>query len=162
MGNCSSSGCGTGLGITQIVIGVWFFAVIFMPCMFLYWENQVNKKIFLASISALFITSGGLSIAGAQMTTTGLVTAAFVLSTLASLLAFGLLIFCAKFWIDALNEDGGLLMVNLAPLDAMVFGGLVGVPALVMFIVATISAVHSGKVFFCLNLSFILMCYNSN
>ena len=162
MGNCSS-GCATGLGITQIVIGVWFILVIFIQYWFRYREIRVTKKTSLTSVSALlFISSGSLAIARAQNETKNLVTAAFVLSTLASLLAFGLLIFCAKFWIDALNEDGGLLMVNLAPLDAMVFGGLVGVPALVMFIVATISAVHSGKVFFCLNLSFILMCYNSN
>ena len=157
MGNCSSSGCGTGLGITQIVIGVWFFAVIFMPCMFLYWENQVNKKIFLASISALFITSGGLSIAGAQMTTTGLVTAAFVLSTLVSLVAFGLLICCAKFSYDAANSHRGFMPFNLSHSLAILFAGFVGVPALVMFIVATISAAHSGKVFFCIHSSFILL-----
>ena len=104
MGNCSFSGCATGLGITQIVIGVWFMSVIFSRLLSIYWKNQVTKTIFLALSSVLFITSGSLAIAGGQMATTGLVTAAFVLSTLASLVAFGLLIYCAKFSYDAANS----------------------------------------------------------
>ena len=154
MGNCSFSGCATGLGITQIVIGVWFMSVIFSRYLSIYWKNQVTKTIFLASVSVLSITSGSLAIAGAQMTTTGLVTAAFVLSTLASLVvAFGLLIYCAKFSYDAANSHEDLVIL----FGAILFAGFVGVPALVMFIVATISAAHSGKVFFCVHVSFILL-----
>ena len=153
MGNCSSSGCATGLGITQIVIGVWFFSVIFSRYLSIYWENQVTKTIFLASVSVLSITSGSLAIAGAQMTTTGLVTGVFVLSTLASLAAFGLLIYCAIICYTADEADlAPLGVLALAPL-----GVLQGVPALVMFIVATISAAHSGKVFSCFHLSFLLL-----
>ena len=120
-------------------------SVIFSQYLSIYWENQVTKTIFLASVSVLSITSGSLAIAGAQMTTTGLVTAAFVLSTLASLAAFSLLIYCAIICYTADEAD-------LAPL-----GVLQGVPALVMFIVATISAAHSGKVFSCFHLSFLLL-----
>ena len=127
MGNCSS-GCATGLGITQIVIGVWFIPLMFM-------NGNVTNKIFLSLVSALFITSGSLVIAGAQMTTTGLVTAVFVLSTLASLVAFGLLIYSAKVCYDAANSSS-----ELSGLVFILFGGLVRLPALVMFIVATLSA----------------------
>ena len=94
-----------------------------------------------------------LAIAGTQLTTTGLVSAAFVLSTLASLAAFGLLIYCAKFSYDAANSHEDLVIL----FGAILFAGFVGVPALVMFIVATISAAHSGKVFFCVHVSFILL-----
>ena len=152
MGNCTSECIGTGLGITQILMGVWFIPLIFTQAPFVFWVNQVTKGFFLASVAALFISSGSLVIAGAHKKTKGLVTAAFVLSTLASLLAFGLLIYSAKF-----IYDGATSHRDFAPLAAMVFTGIVGVPTLVMFIVATISAVRSGKVLFCLNLSFILI-----
>ena len=79
------------------------------------------------------------------METTGLVTAAFVLSTLSSLATFSLLIYCAIICYTADEADlAPLGVLALAPL-----GVLQGVPALVMFIVATISAAHSGKVFSC-------------
>ena len=118
-------------------------SVIFSRYLSIYWENQVTKTIFLASVSVLSITSGSLAIAGGQMETTGLVTAAFVLSTLSSLAAFSLLIYCAIICYTADEADlAPLGVLALAPL-----GVLQGVPALVMFIVATISAAQSGKVF---------------
>ena len=153
MGNCSSSGCAaTGLGIAQIMTGLWFLLLCFWEKnpldLSLRWVNQVVKKIFLASIPALFITSGSLVIAGAQKKTKCLVTAAFVLSTLASLVAFGLLIYSAKVCYDAANSSS-----EFSGLGFILFAGLVGVPALVMFIVANISATQSRKVLSCLQLS---------
>ena len=99
MGNCSS-GCATGLGIVQIVIGVYFgIGLIILPR-----DNEVAKRIFLASIFALFISSGSLAIGAAWKETMGLVTAAFVLSILCSLVAFSLLIFFAAVCYDAANH----------------------------------------------------------
>ena len=96
MGNCSSR-CATGLGIVQIVIGVYFgIGLIILPR-----DNEVAKRIFLASIFALFTSSGSLAIGAAWMETMGLVTAAFVLSILCSLVAFSLLIFFAAFCYNA-------------------------------------------------------------
>ena len=94
MGNCSS-GCATGLGVLQIVIGVWFIGLMIPKIC----ECEVLVRVVrvvLASISALFISSGSVAIATAWKTTKGLVRAAFVLSMLCSLVAFGLLILFAK------------------------------------------------------------------
>merc|ERR1711997_1437377 len=100
-------------------------------------------RVVLASISALFISSGSVAIATAWKTTKGLMRAAFVLSMLSSLVAFGLLILFAKVCDDVANHGR-----DFAALGAAMFGLFVGVPALIMFIVATISAAHSGKVVF--------------
>ena len=102
MGNCSS-GCATGLGIVQIVIGVWFgIGLLILPRIYL--DNEVAKRIFLASIFALFTSSGSLAIGAAWKETMGLVTAAFVLSILCSLIAFSLLIIFAAVCYDAANH----------------------------------------------------------
>ena len=193
MGNCSS-GCATGLGVLQIVIGVWFIGLMIpriCEC-----EDLVRVvRVVLASISALFISSGSVAIATAWKTTTGLVTAAFVLSMLSSLVAFGLLILFAKNCYEVANPGWQwwnwlwqelwyicimlvCLLMSLWPgcdeykilicrkeyqilimlgpnkhgdfafLGVAMFGLFVGLPALIMFIVATISAAHSGKVLY--------------
>ena len=102
MGNCSS-GCATGLGVLQIVIGVWFVGLMIpriCEC-----EDLVRVvRVVLASISALFISSGSVAIATAWKTTTGLMRASFVLSMLCSLVAFGLLILFAKVCHDVANH----------------------------------------------------------
>ena len=93
MGNCSS-GCATGCGIAQLVIGVWFVGLtIFSGSRF---DFEVGTRIVQALVSALFVSSGSLAIAGALLETLGLQTAAFILSILCALVALGLLIFVAK------------------------------------------------------------------
>ena len=97
MGNCSS-GCATGCGIAQLVIGVWFVgvAIFYKGPIFIGFDHEVGTRIVQALVSALFISSGSLAIAGALLETLGLQTAAFILSILCSLVALGLLIFVAK------------------------------------------------------------------
>ena len=99
MGNCSS-GCATGCGITQLVIGVWFAGVTIFYMVSDFRRLDWIVWIVLALVSALFVSSGSLAIAGALKETLDLQTAAFVLSILSSLVALSLLIFFAKYCYD--------------------------------------------------------------
>ena len=92
-----SSRSAIGLGIVQIVIGVWFLVLgglllfIFLVAPNIYRKKEWQICVAVTSIIALFISSGSLAIAVAKKKTNALVKATFGFSILSSVTAFSLL-----------------------------------------------------------------------
>jgi len=145
-----SSRWGLGLGIVQIVIGVWFLVMVGLLVIHYYWPMPLegdrplesliwNYKpewvrylgaIFKGTILTFtFITSGSLAIAAAKKKTMALEIASLGFSTLSSIAAFVLL---------------ALSIGELVAGDNTSW--IVGLPALIMFIVSTISAINNSDI----------------
>ena len=89
-----SLGCAIGLGIVQIVIGLWFLVLGGILVALIEWareEREWQICVAVTSIFALFISSGSLAIAAAKKKTKALVKATFGFSILSSVTAFSLL-----------------------------------------------------------------------
>ena len=92
-----SSRSAIGLGIVQIVIGLWFLVLgglllfIFLVAPNIYRKKEWQICVAVTSIFALFISSGSLAIAAAIKKTKALVKATFGFSILSSVTAFSLL-----------------------------------------------------------------------
>ena len=117
-----SPGCAIGLGIVQIVIGVWFLVwggwwgmAGFPIGAIMIWAPTIL-------ICGLFISSGSLAITARNKAH---VKSSFAVSIISSITAFSL-----------------LLTLLIAEGEAPFY--FFGLPALIMFIVATISAINSG------------------
>ena len=117
-----SPGCAIGLGIVQIVIGVWFLVwggwwgmAGFPIGAIMIWAPTIL-------ICGLFISSGSLAITARKKAH---LKSSFAVSILSSITAFSL-----------------LLTLLIAEGEAPFY--FFGLPALIMFIVATISAINSG------------------
>ena len=92
-----SSRSAIGLGIVQIVIGVWFLVLgglllfIFLVAPNIYRKKEWQICAAVTSIIALFISSGSLAIAAAIKKTKALVKATFGFSILSSVTALSIL-----------------------------------------------------------------------
>ena len=89
-----SSRSAIGLGIVQIVIGLWFLVLGGLLVALVEWareEREWQICVAVTLIFALFISSGSLAIAAAIKKTKALVKATFGFSILSSVTAFSLL-----------------------------------------------------------------------
>ena len=89
-----SSRSAIGLGIVQIVIGLWFLVLGGLLVALVEWareEREWQICVAVTLIFALFISSGSLAIAAATKKTKALVKATFGFSILSSVTAFSLL-----------------------------------------------------------------------
>ena len=92
-----SSRSAIGLGIVQIVIGVWFLAMgglllfIYLVAPNMYRKKEWQICVAVTSIFALFISSGSFAIAAAIKKTKALVKATFGFSILSSVTALSIL-----------------------------------------------------------------------
>ena len=117
-----SLGCAIGLGIVQIVIGMWFlawggyFGLLGLPF------AALPIWVMTILICTIFFSSGCLAITARKKAH---VKSSFAVSIISSITAFSL-----------------LLTLLIAEGEAPFY--FFGLPALIMFIVATISAINSG------------------
>ena len=92
-----SSRSAIGLGIVQIVIGLWFLVLgglllfIFLVAPNIYRKKEWQICVAVTSIFVLFISSGSLAIAAATKKTNALVKATFGFSVLSSVTALSIL-----------------------------------------------------------------------
>ena len=92
-----SSRSAIGLGIVQIVIGVWFLVLgglllfIYLVAPNMYRKKEWQICVAVTSIFVLFISSGSLAIAAAIKKTKALVKATFGFSVLSSVTALSIL-----------------------------------------------------------------------
>ena len=89
-----SSRSAIGLGIVQIVIGLWFLVLGGILVALVEWAREEREWQICAAVTlifALFISSGSLAIAVAKKKTKALVKASFGFSILSSVTAFSLL-----------------------------------------------------------------------
>ena len=124
-----SLGCAIGLGIVQIVIGMWFlawggyFGLLGLPF------AALPIWVMTILICTIFFSSGCLAITARKKAH---VKSSFAVSIISSITAFSFLTLLPLYL--------GLSIGEWATWN----GGILAVPALIMFIVTSISAINSG------------------